>query len=144
MHQSRPFKEIFPLLLSHSWILKNSIIYSLAIFFSSLFLLLPCLPSSLPPSFLPCIFSSWVGKNKIQQNYLPHENPHKCRRSKLPSSNLENALQGFQTARFCVCVYVCRSILDSFNVSGSPLPNQIGVRSHRKVHRGLSLMHYNR
>lgn len=43
-----------------------------------------------------------------------------------------------------VCICECPSILNSFNVSGSPLPNQIGVRSNRKVRRGLSLMHYNR
>lgn len=44
-----------------------------------------------------------------------------------------------------VCMYVCaQSVSDSFNVLGSPTPNQIGVQSNRKVHRGLSLMHCNR
>lgn len=52
-------------------------------------------------------------------------------------------LHGFQRARFHV-VGVCPSSVDCFNVLGSPMSNQIGVQSNRKVHRGLSLMYYNR
>jgi hypothetical protein len=41
-------------------------------------------------------------------------------------------------------VYVCPSILGSFNALGSPMLNRIEVQPHRKVHRELSLMYYNR
>lgn len=139
-----------------SFELKKKLLFTHWLFsFLSLFLS-PYLPASLtssyPPSllslFLPSVLVQWrkIKHNKIICNMRIHIN---AKGENYQGQTLRNLCQNV----FCMdskqldsgcrkCVFP--SILDSLNAVASPMPNQIGVQSNRKVHRGLSLIHYNR
>lgn len=126
-------------------------VLSFSIFLSSPLSSVPLSLLPFLPSFSPgCVWwGPGVVRNKRQQNYLPADFHRNAEGENAKFKSCETSAGTCPAPVFkqldFVCMYACaQSIWDSFNVLGSPTPNQIGVQSSRKVHRGLSLMHCNR